>query len=667
MQNYLIIKSFLMAMALVGAFSWFILRVRRLVGLMKAVEGKSDFVLDRIGARVKVIFTDVLGQANVRRKPLIGIAHMMILFGFLAVQPHSLELMVKGVFPFFEVAHLFPTFYGGFLFVADMLAFLVLAGFGYALYRRLLVRPGYLTMGADANLIILFTCVIIVTFHLINAFQTLLPVNGGFDYRGVFPVSAFLTGFFNLKALSATQIFFGYEISYWIHMATILGFLVYIPGSKHLHLLAAAPNVYLKRLEREKAVAKTDIENESAETFGLGKVSELNWKNVLNLYACTECGRCEEQCPAAATGKPLSPKKLIHDFKVDLLNQAEAVLTHDKERVKPIVLEDAPVTGDVLFSCTTCRACEEICPVNIEHLDFIIESRKHRVLMESDFPPELQATFTNLENQFNPWGFSSDSRAEWCQGLDVPLMADHPEAQVLYFVGCAGSFDDRGKKISQALVRVLKRAGVDFAILGPEEACNGDIARRAGNEYVAQMLIRQNIEVFSQYKPKKILTGCPHCFNAIKNEFPQFGAHYPVVHHTEFLFDLVRQGRLPIKGSNFGETTFHDSCYLGRWNDIYDAPRQLIRGANKGLKITEMVRSLDKGFCCGAGGGRMFMEEHLGTYINVHRAKEVAATGAKTVAAACPFCITMLKDGLAEIGSPVIVKDVAEIIDEATS
>ena len=667
MQNYLIIKSFLMAMALVGAFSWFILRVRRLVGLMKAVEGKSDFVLDRIGARVKVIFTDVLGQANVRRKPLIGIAHMMILFGFLAVQPHSLELMVKGVFPFFEVAHLFPTFYGGFLFVADMLAFLVLAGFGYALYRRLLVRPGYLTMGADANLIILFTCVIIVTFHLINAFQTLLPVNGGFDYRGVFPVSAFLTGFFNLKALSATQIFFGYEISYWIHMATILGFLVYIPGSKHLHLLAAAPNVYLKRLEREKAVAKTDIENESAETFGLGKVSELNWKNVLNLYACTECGRCEEQCPAAATGKPLSPKKLIHDFKVDLLNQAEAVLTHDKERVKPIVREDAPVTGDVLFSCTTCRACEEICPVNIEHLDFIIESRKHRVLMESDFPPELQATFTNLENQFNPWGFSSDSRAEWCQGLDVPLMADHPEAQVLYFVGCAGSFDDRGKKISQALVRVLKRAGVDFAILGPEEACNGDIARRAGNEYVAQMLIRQNIEVFSQYKPKKILTGCPHCFNAIKNEFPQFGAHYPVVHHTEFLFDLVRQGRLPIKGSNFGETTFHDSCYLGRWNDIYDAPRQLIRGANKGLKITEMVRSLDKGFCCGAGGGRMFMEEHLGTYINVHRAKEVAATGAKTVAAACPFCITMLKDGLAEIGSPVIVKDVAEIIDEATS
>ncbi|MGA6924887.1 MAG: (Fe-S)-binding protein, partial [Desulfosarcina sp.] len=443
-------------------------------------------------------------------------------------------------------------------------------------------------------------------------------------------------------------------------------FLVYIPGSKHLHLLAAAPNVFLKPLEREKAIAKTDIDNEELETFGLGKVSELNWKNVLNLYACTECGRCEEQCPASNTDKPLSPKKVIHDLKVDLLDQADAILGGSFDQVEPIVRDGSPVTGDVLWSCTTCRACEDICPVNIEHLDFIVEARKHQVLMEASFPPEVQETFTNLENQANPWGFGADSRADWCKGMDVPLMGDHPEAEVLWFVGCAGSFDDRGKKISQALARVLQRAGVDFAILGPEEACNGDMARRAGNEYLAQMLIQQNVEILNGYQPKKILTGCPHCFNIIKNEYPQFGASFPVVSHAEFLFDLHRQGRLTPTGKNLGSLTFHDSCYLGRWNGILQPPRDLLRSMNTG-QLTEMQRIREKGFCCGAGGGRMFMEETIGKRINVDRAEEVMRSGAATVAAACPFCATMLADGLMDKESPIVVKDIAEIVDAATA
>jgi Fe-S oxidoreductase len=473
-------------------------------------------------------------------------------------------------------------------------------------------------------------------------------------------------GFFGLDTMSAQQVFRGYEIAYWVHMAVILGFLVYIPGSKHLHLLAAAPNVFLKPLEREKAIAKTDIENEELETFGLGKVSELNWKNVLNLYACTECGRCEEQCPAANTEKPLSPKKVIHDLKVDLLDQSDAILGGNLEQVKPIIRDDSPITDDVLWSCTTCRACEDICPVNIEHLDFIIESRKHQVLMEASFPPEVQETFTNLENQANPWGFGADARADWCKGMDVPLMSDNPDADLLWFVGCAGSFDDRGKKISQAMARVLQRAGVNFAILGPEEACNGDMARRAGNEYLAQMLIQQNAEVFNQYRPKRILTGCPHCFNIIKNEYPQFGAGYPVVSHADLLFDLHKQGRLKPNGNSLGTLTFHDSCYLSRWNSIVQQPRDLLRSMNNG-QLTEMQRIREKGFCCGAGGGRMFMEETLGKRINMDRAEEVMQTGAATVAAACPFCATMLSDGLMDKESSIVVKDIAELVDEATA
>ena len=667
MDTYLVVKSIIMLAALIGAFSVFFIRVRRLYRLMRAVQGKRPFAFDRVKERLAVLLTDVLGQSNVRRKALPGIAHMLIFFGFLAVQPHSLELMLKGVCPAFEPGNWIPSVYRGYLFVADILAVLVLVGFAYALYRRLVERPKYLTLGTDANLIILFTCVIIVTFHFINAFQSLLPAPvGGFDFRGVFPVSGRLAGLLGLDRLGPHSVAAGFEIAYWLHMATILGFLVYIPGSKHLHLLAAAPNVFLKPLDREKAMPKTDIEDETVETFGLGKVSELNWKNVLNLYACTECGRCEEQCPASQTGKPLSPKQVIHDIKVDLLQQSGAILKRSFEAVKPLVREGSPLTGDVLWACTTCRACEEICPVNIQHLDFLLESRKHQVLMEASFPPEIQDTFTNFENQSNPWGFGSDTRADWARGLDVPRLCDRPEAELLFYVGCAGSFDDRGKKISQALARVLKKAEVDFAILGEEERCNGDVARRAGNEYLAQMMIQENTAVLNQYRPKKVLTGCPHCYNSLKNEYPQFGGRFEVVHATEFMLQLFRQGRLRVATPLSTPTALHDSCYLGRWNGIFGAPRELL-GILSGGAPVELRRSADQGLCCGAGGGRMFMEEKIGKRINAERVDDILASGTALAAASCPFCITMLRDGLADRGSSVEVKDIAELVDLATS
>jgi Fe-S oxidoreductase len=671
MDTYIVFKSIGMTVAIIVAFGLFFKRVGYLFDLLKATRGKLPFHLDRIAERIKVIITDVLGQSNVRRKPLPGLAHMLIFFGFLAIQPHPLELMINGVFPGFDVARWIPGLYGAYLFVADILAFMVIFGLVSVLYRRLVIKPKYLTDGLDARLIILFTLLIVVSFHFINAFQIVMSDRaGGFDYSRYFTVSDAVVTIFNLQALSPGQMRTGFEITYWIHMLTILGFLIYIPGSKHLHLLAAAPNVILKPLERQKAMYKDDLEDENIESFGLGNVSQLSWKSVLDLYACTECGRCEEQCPADATGKPLSPKRVITDTKHDLLNQSAAVMAKDDTAIAPIVREQSPVTGDVIWSCTSCRACEDICPVNIQHLNILLEARKYLVLMESSFPPEMQETFISLENQANPWGFDNDTRAHWCRDMDVALMTDKPEADVLYFVGCAGSFDERGKKIAHAMVSVLQKAGVDFAILGPEESCNGDIARRAGNEYLAQMLIRQNVEVLNRYRPKRILTGCPHCYNIIKNEYPQFGAAYDVVHHSELLLELVNNGRLQPShndkdiGNDFKNMTFHDSCYLGRWNGIYQTPRRLLSAITLGAPITEMQRNGSTGFCCGAGGARMFMEENLGRRINAERAEEIIASGAKTVAAACPFCATMLGDGIRDKGSNVQLKDIVEIVDE---
>jgi Fe-S oxidoreductase len=657
-----------MAIALVAGFSLFFLKVNRLVSLMQAVQGKMVFNPDRIFDRIKVLFTDVLGQSNVRRKRMPGLAHTLIFFGFLAVQPHSLELMIRGVFAGFHPAAWIPGLYGAYIFVADILAFWVLFGLGYALYRRLFIKPKYLTDGLDARVIILFTAVIIITFHLINAFLMVPAINdSGFNYSRYLTVSAAVHHIFFLNDLSPEAARAGFETFYWIHILTILGFLVYIPGSKHLHLLAAAPNVFFKSLQRPKAMITTDIEDEEAESFGLGKVCELNWKQVLDLYACTECGRCEEQCPADMTGKPLSPKCVIQDTKYDLFDQSRSILAKDYDSVVPLVQDASPISQDVLWSCTTCRACEDICPVDIQHLDIILEARKYQVLMESSFPAEMQETFTSLENQSNPWGFGSDARGDWAKGLDVALMTDTPDADILYFVGCAGSFDDRGKKIARAMAHVLKKAGVNFAILGEEERCNGDLARRAGNEYLAQMMISENVETLNRYRPKKILAACPHCYNTLKNEYPQFGARYDVVHHAEFLLDLVHQGRLKAKGGlGIENLTFHDSCYLGRWNGIFEAPRQLLRSINNNGNLIEMKRSAAEGLCCGAGGARMFMEESIGKRINHERAQEVIATGATQAAAACPFCITMLNDGIADLEGDVEVKDIAEILDEAT-
>jgi Fe-S oxidoreductase len=662
--QFFVIKALFVAALLTTGFGYFFYRVRYLIVLMQAVKGRRSFAVDRLPERVRVLFTDILGQTNVRRKWAPGLAHTLIFFGFLAVQPHSFEMMIQGLFHQFSVAHIFPGFYGVYLAVADVLGFLVLLGLGYGLYRRTIVKPGYLTNGFDAKMVILFTSVIIITFHFYNAFHLVLPMHG-FDYDAYFTVSAAVSQLFGLSGLSETARYLGLEFFYWLHLLTIVGFMIYIPRSKHLHLLASIPNVFYKPLDIEKPMLVTDIENEEAESFGLAKLDELNWKQVLDLYACTECGRCEERCPASNTGKPLSPKGMIHNLKVDLLANAENLIKENGEAI-PALIDDerGPLTREAIWACTTCRGCEDICPVNIQHLDIILEARKHQVLMEADFPSEMQDTFSSIENQYNPWGFPAENRAAWCKDLKVKQIKDDPEADILWFVGCAGSYEDSGIRVSRAIAGLLNKAGVRFAILGEEERCNGDLARRCGNEYLAQMMIRENVEIINSYKPKRILTGCPHCFNTLKVEYPQFGATYDVVHHADFLLELVEAGRLHINPAALGKLTFHDSCYLGRWNGIYNSPRQLLTVANQGEAPLEMTRHHDDGMCCGAGGARMFMEEVIGTRINNERAGEAITTGADTVVAACPFCITMLNDGVRDGGGKMKVRDLAEVLDE---
>jgi Fe-S oxidoreductase len=662
---YLTIKPFLVLAAILGAFTYFAFKAKILLQLLRAVTKPGPNRLDNIPRRITGFIVDVIGQSNVRRKFAPGLAHTLIFWGFIVITVGTIEMMVEGVFHGVNLGLLSPVLYGNYLRIADVMAFGVLLGVTFGFYRRLILRPSYLKTTGESLAILGITGGLMISLFLMNAFRVAAFPES--EINSFFVLSGPLAQTLGLPGMAAESAFAGMEFFYWMHLLLVLGFLMYIPNSKHLHILAAAPNVFLRHLGVPKAMETTNLEDESATSFGIGKVSELNWKKTLDLYACTECGRCEEVCPADLTGKPLSPARLVHDFKMELFRQKDLVIGNKQEEIPALVREDNGLTFDTFWACTSCRACEEACPVNIEQTNLIFETRKNLVLMESKFPPELQNVFRNLENNFTPWAFGHDTRADWCRDLNVKQMADHPTAEVLYYVGCAGSFDDRAKKVATAIVSLLKKANVDFAILGKEEKCNGDPARRAGNEYLAQMLIKENVETLNRYKPRKILTGCPHCFNTLKNEYPAFGAQYDVVHHTTFLSDLIKEGKLKPQKTENGEITFHDSCYLGRWNNVYEDPREILRAIPE-LNVKEMPRNKNKGLCCGAGGARMFMEENIGKRINVERTEEALGTGAKVIASACPFCSTMLTDGVKskEKQETVQIKDLAEILDEAT-
>ena len=603
-----------------GFFSYTM--VLRLMPMVRAgLQSENRF--DKIGERIKGVLVYAFGQKRLlSREGFSGLMHAFIFWGFLAVALRTILLFGQGFDADFGVAFENSLLGGVYAWTRDVFEILVLVGVLALLIRRIFLRPKRLTLSVDGIVILCSIAVLMIT-----------------DFLMEFQIA--------------------YAANYFIHLGLILVFLNYLPYGKHFHIITAIPNVFFRKTEPYGALKPLNLEDEKVTIYGTEKINQLNWKQTLDLYTCTECGRCDTQCPATATGKKLQPK-LISVALRDFVNQS--ALKKDTEPLVPKTIDP-----QVLWDCTTCRACEEACPVMIEYVDKIVELRRNLVLMRGEFPAEAQTALRNMETNSNPWGMGHSTRGDWAKPLGIKTLAEDRNVEYLYFVGCAGSFDERAKKISRSLIKCLQTAGVSFGILGTEEKCTGDSARRIGNEYLFQMMAKENIAMFGKYGVRKIITTCPHCFNTIKNEYPQFGGNYEVVHHTELLRDLIAQGKLQPKATGEKQKiTFHDSCYLGRYNDVYDAPREILH-ALPSFEVQEMELSRDKGRCCGAGGGRMWMEEKTGTRINHKRLEDIQTqTQATTVASACPFCMTMLSDATRDKGATQIqTKDVAELVAES--
>jgi Fe-S oxidoreductase len=449
-------------------------------------------------------------------------------------------------------------------------------------------------------------------------------------------------------------------VCWWIHAVLLLSFMNFLPYSKHMHILTAIPNVFLRSLEKSNCQPREEFQEGNA--YGATSVDRLSWKDLLDSFSCTECGRCQNSCPAASTGKALNPRMVIHAIKENLLQSGKPLAESGAGASLIGEKGTGSCSESALWSCTSCGACMESCPVFIEHLPKIVKMRRHLVQMEARFPEELLNLFENMEQRSNPWGMAPSERGKWASQLNIPSF-EAGKTEYLLFVGCSGAFDARNKQVTTALTRVLDAAGVSFGILGKEEKCCGESVRRLGNEYLFDLMARASVQQFQSKGVVKVITQCPHCFNTLKNDFRQYGLELEVMHHSEFIKNLVEQGKLKLDGKAEGMSSviFHDSCYLGRHNGVYDAPREVIRKVT-GKPVKEMARTRENAFCCGAGGGRMWLEEQEGTPINRNRVKEALSQKPSTVCVSCPFCMTMFEDGIKEYGgSAVQVKDIAEV------
>jgi Fe-S oxidoreductase len=657
--------------------------IYRRLQVMRAAQPAALF--DRVPERIGAVLVYAFGQRKfIRDEQPAGWMHVLIFWGFVILGLQIVTMFGRGFAPEFTIPGLQLGLLGGpYMLLRDVMEVSVLGAVILALYRWMIAHPPRLfgfrpaeerlagQSHWEALLILSFIGTIMLTGLLYDGGRLVYASAELAAERAWEPASAVAATV--LSGLGDGGAKLVSDAAWWIHNIVVLVFLNLLPLSKHFHIITSIPNVYFKKLEPTGALGSMDLE--SATRFGSSYINHFTWKQVLDMYSCTECGRCSSNCPATATGKPLAPRQLLLDLR-DYLYDHEHEVIEKGLAAKASTNGEAPLIGEnlvgsvikdeVLWSCNMCRACEEACPVLIEYVDKIADMRRHLVQEEARFPTELTRTFKGMETQSNPWGIGADKRADWAEGMEIPLVSDHPDAEYLYYVGCAGAFDDRSKKTTVSFARLLRKAGVDFAILGADEPCNGDTARRLGNEYLYQTMAQAAIEVFNASKVKKVITNCPHCFNTIKNEYPQFGGTYEVIHAAELIEQLVAAGKLSVKTPLGKKVTYHDSCYYGRFNDIYDSPRAVLEKTT-GCPAGEMKRCRQAGMCCGAGGGRMWIEEDPDKRVNIMRIEQALETNPEVVAVSCPFCMTMLSDGVKhkDLEDEVEVLDVTEIAEKA--
>lgn len=652
---------------------------------------EADFDLD-LKERIKDVIVIVFGQSKLMKDKKSGIIHVMMFYGFILVQFGAIDMFIKGLAPGHHLP--FGPLYPAFTFFQEIVTLTILVAVIWAFYRRYVEKLARLKRGFYAGLVLIFIGTLMLSVLFGNGMLLIWDGSGAVWTEPIASVIALIFGFLSPNA--AMVLFF---IAWWIHTITILAFLVYIPQSKHAHLIAAPINVFVsKRVPGKLKTISFDFDEDTPEeeiTFGVGKIEDFDRRQMLDFYSCVECGRCTDVCPAATTGKMLSPMDIMTKLR-DHLNDKGAAVTGkspwvpgfafsnteasklangDREEAmnyaNSISMIGDVITAEELAGCTTCRNCEDACPVMNEHVGQIIDMRRYLVMTEGQMDPEAQRAVQNIERQGNPWGLSKKDRIKWREmdeSVYIPtvkeLKKEEKEFEYLFWVSSMGSYDARSQKIALDFAKLMNEAGVSFAILGNQEANSGDTARRIGNEFLFQEISEKNIKTFEKNNVTKIVTIDPHAYNIFKNEYPDFGYEAEeVLHHTQLLYDLVESGRLNPKGSVNERLTYHDSCYLGRYNNVYDPPREILE-AIPGIELVEMVRTKENGMCCGAGGGLMWTEETTGNRINVARTEQAMEVEPSIISSACPFCLTMLSDGTKakDVDQDIGTMDVAEIL-----